>query len=62
MLQGVKHLLFSLAMKRGTSKKYIGARISAQTKTKLEQIAKSQDRSLNYIVELFLAQGVKHLK
>ena len=47
-------------MSTRAGKKFIGAYIPAPVKKRLEQIAKTQDRSLSYVVEKILDEGVKH--
>ena len=43
-------------------KEFVGGYVDGELKRALEKIAQAEDRSVTYIVEKFLSQGVKHTK
>ena len=41
-------------------KKFVGGYVSEELKLELDKIAKAEDRSMTYILEKILTEGVKH--
>ena len=49
-------------MSQVTKKKFVGVFVSGETKAKLQQSAKKQDRSLSYVVNQVLSAGVRKME
>ncbi len=58
LLTGVEHLVYSFAQ-MDAEKEFVGGYVDGKLKLALEKIAQAEDRSMNYIIEKFLMQGVK---